>query len=508
MISLRNIVKTAGIAGIAAVLFASVCVPAEESFPAEQTGGIENGYYVIASAINDAALLHVAGGSLEDNAQMEIWNDQDLANEVYYVERQENGLYKIINSVNQKALSVRDGSPESGVELVQRTYDASENQQWSIQRTEDGHYTVASVYGTVIDCAGGNASDGNRILLCSNNGGINQKWDFFRNGIWQDGRIRTGYYTIASGVDLEKRLSPMNGSLENGTQIVIWDSQMGEYEQFHIQQEDTGVFRITNAVSGRVLGTKDASTESGAKLEIKDFDGTPAQLWMFDATDDGYFCIHSLLGTYMDLAESNTANGAEVLLCSFNGNANQQWVLLPNGLRIGDIGLSAADNEAAAATAELNVSAVAVPIQVESGLYVIASAMDSNKALHIAGDSNDSYATLEILDYTGSPYQIFFIGANGDGTYRITSDADGGKSLDVKDASPEAGAGLQMREFDGTIGQTWTIQPTSDGLHYVICSLLGTSLDCFEARSENYTPVTMYTMTESINQRWSLVRVG
>lgn len=471
----------------------------------ENTDIIQDGYYAIASAMDEKALIHVAGNSIVDDAQIEIWDDTDIASEIFYVEKQNDGYYKIINAVSQKSINVRDASPESGAELQQKTYDGTDGQKWSIQSTEDGYYIISTVFGTVVDCAGGNIQNGNRILLCESNNGMNQKWSFFRNGVWGGGRARNTSYLIVSAEDIEKCIMPAIGGSQSDVPLVIDDKSFDDDAMFNIEQTEGNIFKISNKANGQSLCVKDASKESGAKLVLKQFDATESQQWMLEPTANGYFYIRSVLGTTIDLPEGNTNNGNEIILCEHNGNTNQQWALLPEGCVVGDIGFVPADK-----TSVPDNEGHTNPVsgQVESGLYVITSAMDNNKALHIADDGTASGSVLDICDYTGSPTQRFLIVDNGDGTYHITTEVAQDLVLDVRDASSEPGAIAQIREYDGTIGETWTIRPTSDGMYYMIVSGVGTCLDCFEAKSDNYTPVTMFTVTEAINQQWSLTRVG
>lgn len=509
----RLIIGTAAVAALCAPQFKTVMLQAAEEAgdmaaieSQQQTNSaeVENGYYAIVSAMDSAKLLHTAQNSEDDDVQIEIWDDSEIENEIFYIEKQEDGYYKIINSATEKSLNVRDASSESGVELQQKTYDATDGQKWDIQRTEDGHYTIMSALGNYVDCAGGSTDNGNRILLCSGNGELNQKWDLYKNGVSKNNNVRNGIYTIASALDINKQLCVNEGSWEEDTPVVIWDNNQYDYQSFYIELQGDGYYKIISTLTEMSLAVKDASTESGAKLEMKTYDATPAQQWTFVPAEDGSFYILSALSNYIDCAEGNTENGNQMLLCGLNKNMNQRWFLLPQGHAVGNIGVKpdAPAGQPAAQGGEQ------VPSTVESGLYQITSAMDSNKALHIVGDSGSEGASLEILDNSGSGFQTFFIGDNGDGTYKISSDAAGGMSLDVKDASPESGALLQMRTYDMTAGQTWEIVPTEDGMHYYIKSSLGTCLDCSEASSENGTPVNMFEVTGGTNQKWNLQRVG
>ncbi len=463
---------------------------------------LPDGYYTIASALDNSVMIHPGSSSDETGSRAELWDTGDLSNEIYYFELQSDGYYKIINVNLQQALDVKDASEESGAILQHRDYDGSKGQKWVLTSDDGGHMKIESALGTCLDCAEGAHVNGTEILLVEENGGLNQKWDLYRNGVFNPlYGVRAGDYKIATSLNLNKVIEPANSEYENDTQIVL--SDIGDGAQlYHIEMQMDGYYEILTADRTKSVSVKDASAENGAKLTLNEYSASPNQQWSIDITEDGYYSVSSSLGTYMDDAKSSLENGNEILLCDFNANPNQKWALLPEGIQLGDMYATAVSGVYSEGTAQ-------VPEKVESGLYQITSAMDDEKALHIVDESDAEGSELEILyKQRGTEYFTFFIGDNEDGTYRITSDAAGGLSLDVMDASPESGAHLQMRKYDATTGQRWIIVPSAEGTRYVIKSELGTCLDIDYASAEDGTHVNMYQVTEAENQLWNLHRIG
>lgn len=463
---------------------------------------LPDGYYTLASAIDDTEMLHPEKDSAGEGTGAELWDTSDLINEVYYFEKQEDGFFKIIHTASQLSLDVKDASAESGAKLQHRTYDGTKGQKWSVTADEEGYFTIASSLGTCLDCAGGAHENGTEILMIDDNGGLNQKWNLYRNGVYsQSSGLRTGNYQIASALNLNKVIVPEGGNLKNDTQIVLEDKN-DDKQLYHIEIQSDGYYEILTADMSKSLSVKDASAENGAKLSLNEYSATIGQQWELVITEDGYFCISSPLGTYVDDPNGRMENGNAILMCEFNANPNQKWVLLPEGLKLGDMAALSVEGVDAGGTARVDET-------VESGLYQITSAMDDQKALHVAGESNAEGSKLEIMyKQKGTEYFTFFIGDNEDGTYRILSDATGGLSLDVLDASPESGAHLQMRTYDATQGQRWIITPSADRTRYIIRSELGTCLDVDYASVEDGTPVNMFVVTGADNQLWNLHRIG
>lgn len=91
----------------------------------------------------------------------------------------------------------------------------------------------------------------------------------------------------------------------------------------------TGGGGTTSAIrgyGGRCVDVPGGNGVDGARLQIWDCNGTPAQRWTF-ATDGTI----RALGKCMDVANASTANGAAVQLVTCNGNAAQQFTLTGAG---------------------------------------------------------------------------------------------------------------------------------------------------------------------------------
>ncbi|MBR2765829.1 MAG: YARHG domain-containing protein, partial [Blautia sp.] len=147
--------------------------------PPQENGRIfvKNGYYEIHSAMDENKVLLVSDGSSEEDETLEICDIDKSANFVFYIERQPDNCYKIVNADSEKTISVKDNIAESGAGLLEKTYHASKGQKWYFYKTEDDHYMIRSALGTALDCLGGSTTDGTRVMMIEPNSGDNQKWD-------------------------------------------------------------------------------------------------------------------------------------------------------------------------------------------------------------------------------------------------------------------------------------------------------------------------------------------
>lgn len=455
---------------------------------------MQAGMYTIVSAMDSNKYLHVKDNSTGEGATFDIWDNDaaNVASQIFYIEKQDDGSYKILSNNSGMVLDVLDGSTESGAILQQREFDATEGQQWYFELTEEGNYYIRNGLGTYLDCAGAVSDNGTQVINAYKNGGLNQQWQIYRNGCLNaDGSLASGYYTIASALDSNKVLMPQDGSLMEGARLTIQDAGDLARQKVYVEKQDEGWYKICFAESQTSFDVLDGSFESGAVLQQRNYDATDGQQWYIEPTESGTMFIRSALGTYVDLDGADTTAGTNVSMITYNGNDNQQWLFI----RDGSILIQPAVSQE---TMQLD--------SIEPGIYQIASAMEENKVLRVANDSAEEGATFVLWDSDESDAERFYVEQVEDGKYKILMlFAD--KSLDVKDASDASGAVLQQRNYDATIGQQWILEPTGDGYFY-IRSALGTYLDCAYASTENGTVVSMFESTQAQNQKWTFRRVG
>ena len=128
-------------------------------------------------------------------------------------------------------------------------------------------------------------------------------------------------------------------------------------------------------------------------------------------------------GKAMDVWYAATANGSTIAQCSYNGGANQKWVVTDTG----------------------------------NGNYKIIG-VQSGKALDIYNGNTGDGTTVELWDYNGNSNQTFKFAATDSGNYRITPNNATGSCLDVYYASTSDGADVKLCKWNGGANQQWSFQ--------------------------------------------------
>lgn len=155
----------------------------------------ENNYKIIINKDNNKC-LDISGGSFNENANLQIWSLDNVNNQVYSVESVDNNRYfKIIARHSGKALTVTDDN-----NVVQASYNGTDNQQWEFDIVENGWFKIKSkATGLCLDIVGNGTNNGTNVHVYQDNGTSAQMFKLEK-------------LTIRNGIDV----SAYNGSINWG----------------------------------------------------------------------------------------------------------------------------------------------------------------------------------------------------------------------------------------------------------------------------------------------------
>lgn len=139
--------------------------------------------------------------------------------------------------------------------------------------------------------------------------------------------IPNGTYSILSSIDTSYALNVYARDTSDNNTIIIWQDPT---QKFNIEYLGGGLYKITSAVTGKVLDVKCAQMESGADLVQYTWNEWVGQKWKIEYSDDGFFyIINCLNGLYVDLTGESTSNGTNVQLSNKKLTDSQKWLFSP-----------------------------------------------------------------------------------------------------------------------------------------------------------------------------------
>lgn len=139
---------------------------------------IENGVYRIKSSIDTNKVIDVKDGSIENNAAIQLWNNNDTDAQKWKLEKDADGYYSIICIKSNKALDVTNEQYVSGTKLQQYTYNGGIAQKWQIQKLGNSLYGIKSKENTQlnVDVSDESSTEGTLIQIYNGNNTNAQKF--------------------------------------------------------------------------------------------------------------------------------------------------------------------------------------------------------------------------------------------------------------------------------------------------------------------------------------------
>ena len=152
----------------------------EKTNEKEEEKSIEEGLYMIKSAMSDDFVIGVANSSKTLGSNVELQKNREKASQKFKIEYN-NGYYTIQALHSEQYFDVVEASKNLGANVDQwpSNYGGA-NQQWQIKSAGNGYYYIISKCNDLyLEVEGGNCVNGANIdMWASNGGGNNQKFKF------------------------------------------------------------------------------------------------------------------------------------------------------------------------------------------------------------------------------------------------------------------------------------------------------------------------------------------
>ncbi|KUN29876.1 lectin [Streptomyces antibioticus] len=124
-----------------------------------------------------------------------------------------------------------------------------------------------------------------------------------------------------------KVMDVSGSSTADGGAVIQYTSSGGANQQWKLLPDHDGSFRLSNVNSGKVLDVPAGSTSNGTALDQSaDTDGTHQWWKLVPAATSGYYRLVNIKsGLCADVQSGSTANGAKIIQWPANGGSNQEW---------------------------------------------------------------------------------------------------------------------------------------------------------------------------------------
>lgn len=267
--------------------------------------------------------LDVSGGSMAENGNVQIWDENGALPEEWTFDLVDGNYYKITSANSGLALTAVSGS--AGANVVQATWTGADTQKWSTVSVGNGYYKIVSKSNNLcLDVAAGLSEAGSNVQVWEDNGLDPQQW---RLEIVSG--IKTNVPYIVMAKHSGKVLDVDNGLLTGGANVHQWESNGENWQKWTLSMDSNGYYIVSNLNSNMSLDVDAGSILDGANVQQWENNGLNPQKWSIVNTQRGYFSFfarHS--GKCLDVDAGKVENGANVQQWEYNGLDPQLWRII------------------------------------------------------------------------------------------------------------------------------------------------------------------------------------
>ena len=392
------------------------------SLGADNAQVVEDGTYIIKSAVNDKYVFDVSGESMENEANIALYQYNGNKNQQFKIKYLGNGYYQITAVHSGKSLDVTGYGTknETNVEQFALKNPSEKNQRWKIVKNADGTYSfVSECNGLYIDIYQGKAANNTNIQMYQKNG---QAWQKFKLQKVQENETNTqvkgtktiedGNYFIKSAVNNKYVLDVAGKSTANQANVALYEYTGAKNQQFSVKYLNDGYYQITAVHSGKSLSVAGSGTKNETNVYQYGLSNPVAnnQKWVIKKQSDGtYSLISACNGLYVDIYQGKAKNNANIQMYQENKQAWQKFKFEKVVEEKQDQGKNNNSNN----------NVVQGKKTIENGVYSIAVGSSDNFVLDVEGGSKNDCANIQLFKKQSAKRQRFKVEYLGDGNGSI-----------------------------------------------------------------------------------------
>ena len=287
---------------------------------------INDGYYIIATALDESKVIDISSASKLSGANVQIWQNEIVAQQKFYIKYDGNGYYSIKNVNSNKMLDVANGRTERGTNVWQWTSNNTDAQKWVISKTDDGYYNIISKSsGINLEVAGEKNINGTNIQINFAKNSHNQKFKFIETKVGTK-TISNGTYEITSKVASNMLLDVSGGSSNDGANVQIWADANEKQQKFELTYLENGSYKIVCKRSGKALTVSETGTLYSSNVYQSTYYQKANQMWRIEKNNNDYYIVSEYNGRYLDVAGGSTENGTNIRVYIPNFSKSQTFI--------------------------------------------------------------------------------------------------------------------------------------------------------------------------------------
>lgn len=295
--------------------------------PKRVSYGVEDGYYMMRTALSSSKALEVGSDRL-----LQIYEDNGNAPQQHRIKDLHNGycsIYNVDYGNGRQGYWTADASGKAGTKIsTQNNYTGADNQMWRFVTIEGWGVRIESKLGASIDVTNASTANSTDLQLHDGNSSNAQKW----NLTWLN-PVKNGVYQISMKTDGSKLLSVDGGSYAMNSSLIVDDGSLpDDAAYFRVTYMTGGYYRIENVRASMSLNVYNSSTANGTTLQIYPWQGSyDNEMFQFTKNSDGTYTIKSKLGNSYIGTNNTTVSGTDAKMYTTQSNYTKWNLEMVNG---------------------------------------------------------------------------------------------------------------------------------------------------------------------------------
>ena len=466
-----------------------------DTLASENKNVLANGNYVISSVLNSNYVFDVSGASVKDNANIQLYQNNDSNAQQFIVTHDSQGYVTFTNAKSGKVLDVSGGKTGNNKNIQQYASNGTRAQKWVVKKDGNGYNIISALDSSyVIDLSGARVVNNRNIQLYTYHATDAQRWTFTKyvskeeklNSLAQSNRnvLADGTYRICNALNSNYVLDISGGSVNNNANVQLYSQNGSNAQAFKVTHDSNGYVTFTNVKSGKVIDVSGGKVANNRNIQQYASNGSRAQKWIVQKSGSGYTIISAMDPNYvLDLSGGRIENNRNIQLYQSNGSKAQQWTFEKNITERERLDEMATQNKS----------------MMDDGVYYIKN-RDIKFALDVSGGSAYSGANVQLYSLNKTDAQKWLVSHDSKG-YVSFKNVNSGMYLTATGSSNNANVNQQSQS--NTYNQKWIIAfDSSQNIKLVSGLDSKLVIDVSGGKISNGSNIQLYTSNNSAAQKW------
>ena len=297
----------------------------------ENKNTITDGLYEIHSVLDSTAVLDVKSGSLDNGANIQLYEANGTEAQVWKITNLSDGYVSIINEKSGKALDVTSAKTVNGTNIQQYTSNSTKAQKWILISTGNGIKIVSALNSSfVLDLNAAKTVNGTNIQLYQSNDTNAQRWNFIPYLPWDEkldlmanenrNTLTEGIYKVICSGNQNFVWDLLSDTAAENQNIQVYTDNGTKAQMWKIRKDENGYLSILSLSNNRYL------TVSSNNVVQKTWANTSYQKWIATLNPNGSITFITGFNPYYVLDVASFKNGGNLQIARLNQTSNQQYI--------------------------------------------------------------------------------------------------------------------------------------------------------------------------------------